>query len=93
MTDVNMDKIMSEIKQTGYLNRRFTKKDTMSREWGFYVNLEAMENNDIEIRYFNGRMHSDIIEKLGLLEDILEKISISQLMSLVRTVGGKNGRT
>ena len=85
MTDVNMDKIMSEIKQTGYLNRRFTKKDTMSREWGFYVNLEAMENNDIEIRYFNGRMHSDIIEKLGLLEDILEKISISQLMSLVRT--------
>jgi hypothetical protein len=84
---------MSEIKQTGYLTRRFTKKDTMSREWGFYVNLEASENTDIEIKYFNGRMHSDIIEKLGLLEDILEKISISQLMSLVRTVGGKNGRT
>jgi hypothetical protein len=84
---------MSEIKQTGYLTRRFTKKDTMSREWGFYVNLEASENTDIEIKYFNGRMHSDMIEKLGLLEDILEKISISQLMSLVRTVGGKNGRT
>lgn len=88
-----MQQIMSEIKQTGYLTRRFTKKDTMSREWGFYVNLEASENTDIEIKYFNGRMHSDIIEKLGLLEDILEKISISQLMSLVRTVGGKNGRT
>lgn len=88
-----MRQIMSEIKQTGYLTRRFTKKDTMSREWGFYVNLEASENTDIEIKYFNGRMHSDMIEKLGLLEDILEKISISQLMSLVRTVGGKNGRT
>ncbi len=88
-----MQQIMSEIKQTGYLTRRFTKKDTMSREWGFYVNLEASENTDIEIKYFNGRMHSDMIEKLGLLEDILEKISISQLMSLVRTVGGKNGRT
>ena len=88
-----MQQIMSEIKQTGYLTRRFTKKDTMSREWGFYINLEASENTDIEIKYLNGRMHSDIIEKLGLLEDILEKISISQLMSLVRTVGGKNGRT
>ena len=88
-----MQQIMSEIKQTGYLTRRFTKKDTMSREWGFYVNLEASENTDIEFKYFNGRMHSDIIEKLGLLEDILEKISVSQLMSLVRTVGGKNGRT
>lgn len=88
-----MQQIMSEIKQTGYLTRRFTKKDTMSREWGFYVNLEASENTDIEIKYFNGRMHSDMIEKPGLLEDILEKISISQLMSLVRTVGGKNGRT
>ncbi len=88
-----MQQIMSEIKQTGYLTRRFTKKDTMSKEWGFYVNLEASENTDIEIKYFNGRMHSDMIEKLGLLEDILEKISISQLMSLVRTVGGKNGRT
>lgn len=88
-----MQQIMSKIKQTGYLTRRFTKKDTMSREWGFYVNLEASENTDIEIKYFNGRMHSDMIEKLGLLEDILEKISISQLMSLVRTVGGKNGRT
>ena len=88
-----MQQIMSEIKQTGYLTRRFTKKDTMSREWGFYVNLEASENTDIEIKYFNGRMHSDMIEKLSLLEDILEKISISQLMSLVRTVGGKNGRT
>lgn len=88
-----MQQIMSEIKQTWYLTRRFTKKDTMSKEWGFYVNLEASENTDIEIKYFNGRMHSDMIEKLGLLEDILEKISISQLMSLVRTVGGKNGRT
>ena len=88
-----MQQIMSEIKQTGYLTRRFTKKDTMSKEWGFYVNLEASENTDIEIKYFNGRMHSDMIEKLGLLEDILEKVSISQLMSLVRTVGGKNGRT
>lgn len=88
-----MQQIMSEIKQTGYLTRRFTKKDTMSKEWGFYVNLETSENTDIEIKYFNGRMHSDMIEKLGLLEDILEKISISQLMSLVRTVGGKNGRT
>lgn len=88
-----MQQIMSEIKQTGYLTRRYTKKDTMSKEWGFYVNLEASENTDIEIKYFNGRMHSDMIEKLGLLEDILEKISISQLMSLVRTVGGKNGRT
>ena len=87
-----MQQIMSEIKQTGYLTRRYTKKDTMSKEWGFYVNLEASENTDIEIKYFNGRMHSDMIEKLGLLEDILEKISISQLMSLVRTVGGKNGR-
>ena len=87
-----MQQIMSEIKQTGYLTRRFTKKDTMSKEWGFYVNLEASENTDIEIKYFNGRMHSDMIEKLGLLEDILGKISISQLMSLVRTVGGKNGR-
>lgn len=79
-----MQQIMSEIKQTGYLTRRYTKKDTMSKEWGFYVNLEASENTDIEIKYFNGRMHSDMIEKLGLLEDILEKISISQLMSLVR---------
>lgn len=87
MSDPNFDRILSEIKQTGYLNRRFTSKDTMSREYGFYINLEARDNNDIEIKYYNGRMHSDIIEKLGLLEDILEKISISQLMAFIRTKG------
>ncbi len=80
------DLILAEIKQTGYLNRRFTRKDTLSRKWGFYINLEARENNDIEINYFNGRIHADIVEKLGLLEDILEKISISQLMALCKTL-------
>lgn len=87
------EQLMREIKQTGYLNRRYTKKDSMSREWGYYINLEGAECTDIEFRYCKGRIHGDILEKLGLLEDILEKISISQLMSLVRTVGGKNGRT
>lgn len=84
-----LDEISREIKQTGYLNHRYTKKNTMSKKWGYYINLEGSESRDVEFAYFRGRVTSDVIEKLGLLEDILEKISISQLMSLVRTVGGE----
>lgn len=84
-----LDEISREIKQTGYLNRRFTKKDTMSREWGYYINLESAENGDVSISYFRGRVKSDVIEKLGLLEDILEDVSISQLLALRKTVKRK----
>ena len=84
-----LDEISREIKQTRYLNRRFTKKDTMSRERGYYINLESVENGDISISYFRGRVKSDAIEKLGLLEDILEDVSISQLLALRKTVKRK----
>lgn len=84
-----LDEISREIKQTGYLNRRFTKKDTMSREWGYYINLESAENGDISVSYFKGRVKSDVIEKLGLLEDILEDVPISQLLALRKTVKRK----
>lgn len=84
-----LDEISREIKQTGYLNRRFTKKDTMSREWGYYINLESAENGDISASYFKGRVKSDVIEKLGLLEDILEDVPISQLLALRKTVKRK----
>ena len=78
------EQLMREIKQTGYLNHRYTKPDTMSKEWGYYINLEGIENSDIEFRYCKGRIHGDILEKLGLLEDILEHITIPQLLSFVR---------
>ena len=81
-----LDEISREIKQTGYLNRRFTKKDTMSRERGYYINLESAENGDISVSYFKGRVKSDVIEKLGLLEDILEDVPISRLLALRKTV-------
>ena len=84
-----LDEISREIKQTGYLNRRFTKKDTMSREQGYYINLESAENGDVSVSYFKGRVKSDVIEKLGLLEDILEDVSISQLLALRKTVKRK----
>ncbi len=84
-----LDEISREIKQTGYLNRRFTKKDTMSRERGYYINLESAENGDVSVSYFKGRVKSDVIEKLGLLEDILEDVSISQLLALRKTVKRK----
>lgn len=84
-----LDETAKEIKQTGYLSRRFTKKDTMSKEWDYYVNLESAENDDVSIAYFKGRIKSDIIEKLGLLEDILEDISITQLLSLRRAIKRK----
>lgn len=84
-----LDEISREIKQTGYLNRRFTKKDTMSREWGYYINLESAENGDISVSYFKGRVKSDVIEKLGLLEDILEDVPISRLLALRKTVKRK----
>ena len=51
-----LDEISREIKQTGYLNRRFTKKDTMSREWSYYINLESAENGDVSVSYFKGRL-------------------------------------
>lgn len=86
-----LDEIQREIKQTGYLNRRYTKKHTMSRQWGYYINLESIESSDIEFAYFKGRVMSDVIEKLGLLEDILEKITITQLMALIKTKEKKNG--
>ena len=85
---VKKDNILSEIKQTGYLNHRYTKTDTMSREWGYYINLEGSENRETEFHYFNGRVHSEIIEKLGLVEDILEKIPITQLIALLKTKEG-----
>ncbi len=84
-----LDEISREIKQTGYLNRRFTKKDTMSRERGYYINLESAENGDVSVSYFKGRVKSDVIEKLGLLEDILEDVSISQLLALRKTLKRK----
>lgn len=84
-----LDEISREIKQTGYLNRRFTKKDTMSRERGYYINLESAENGDISVSYFKGRVKSDVIEKLGLLEDILEDVPISRLLALRKTVKRK----
>lgn len=80
-----LDQIQSEIKQTGYLNHRYTRKDNLSREFGYYISLECIEGQNVEFRYYNGRVHSDVIEKLGLLEDILEKITISQLLALVKT--------
>ena len=87
MSDI--DEIMHEVKQTGYLNRRYTQKDTLSREWGYYINLESLENSDISMSYFRGRVKCDIIEKLGLLEDILEDITITQLLALRKTMKGK----
>lgn len=83
--DKEMDQIFREIKQTGYLNHRYTKKDTTSREYGYYINLEGSEARDIDFRYGNGRVHSDVIEKLGLFEDIFEKINVPQLLSFIRT--------
>lgn len=82
-----LDETLKEIKQTGYLNHRYTKKNTMSKKWGYYINLEGSESSEVELEYFRGRVMSDIIEKLGLIEDILEKISITQLMALIKTVG------
>lgn len=76
--------IMQEIKQTGYLNHRYTKKDGMSKEWGYYINLEGSESGDVEFRYCKGRVHSDVIEKLGLIEDILEQITVPQLLSFLK---------
>ncbi|MBR3580760.1 MAG: hypothetical protein IKN95_07170 [Lachnospiraceae bacterium] len=59
----------------------------MSREWKYYINLESEESKDIDFKYANGRVCSDVIEKLGLLEDILEKVSIDQLMAFMKTKG------
>jgi len=80
-----LDQIQSEIKQTGYLNHRYTRKDNLSREFGYYISLECTESQNIEFRYYNGHIHSDVIEKLGLMEDILEKVTISQLMAFIKT--------
>lgn len=75
--------ILSSVKQTGYLHRRYTKVNTTSHEWGYYIDLDA--NRDIEEVRSCMRLRSDIVEKLGLLEDIIEKISVDQLMALVKT--------
>lgn len=80
-----LDEISKEIKQTGYLNHRYTKKNTTSKKWGYYINLEGSESSEVEFGYFKGRVMSDIVEKLGLLEDILDKITITQLMALIKT--------
>lgn len=84
---MDFGEIRREINQTGYLSHRYTRKDHTSREWGYYISLESAENCDIEFRYAKGRIHGDIFEKLGLIEDILEVISIDQLMALVKTKG------
>lgn len=68
-----------------YLNQRLTKKDTTSREHEYYLNIESQENSDIEFRYCKGRLHGEVIDKLGYLEDILEKIPYNQLMALIKT--------
>ena len=78
---------LSEIKKMGILNHRYTKRHTMSREWKYYINLEGEKSKDIDFKYANGRVCSDVIEKLGLLEDILEKVSINQLMAFMKTKG------
>lgn len=78
---------LSEIKKMGILNHRYTKRHNMSREWKYYINLEGGESKDIDFKYANGRVCSDVIEKLGLLEDILEKVSINQLMAFMKTKG------
>ena len=79
--------ILSEIKQTGYLRQRHTKVSRMSREYQYYIDLDASANRTIDFKYSDGRLYGDIIEKLGLLEDILGKISINQLMALIKTKG------
>jgi len=84
-----IDEILSGTKQTGYLKTRHTKASTLSKEWKYYIPLEFEENKMIEFKYFNGRIYGDIIEKLGMLEDILEVISIDQLMALVKTKKGR----
>lgn len=86
--DKEFNKLLSEIKQTGYLKVRHTKRSTLSREYEFYVPLEYEANRRIEFKYMDGRFYGDIIEKLGLLEDILEVISVDQLMALVKTNRG-----
>ena len=78
---------LSEIKKKGIFNHRYTKRHNMSREWKYYINLESEESKDIDFKYANGRVCSDVIEKLGLLEDILEKVSIDQLMAFMKTKG------
>lgn len=80
--------ILSANKQAGILRHRYTKIHTTSRQWKYYINLEGSESRDIDFKYANGRVCSDVIEKLGLLEDILDKVSIDQLMALMRTKKG-----
>lgn len=81
----SLELIMKEIKQTGYLNQRYTKIHTTSREYGYYLNLEGMECSDIEFRYCKGRLMGDVFEKLGLLEDLLEKIPPRQFIQLIES--------
>ena len=84
-----IDDLLKTAKQAAGLKRRYTKPDTLSREWGYYINMDSAENGDIEFKYYKGRVHSDVIEKLGLIEDILEVISVDQLLSFIKMKKGR----
>ena len=80
--DKEFRKLLTEIKQAGCLKTRHTKPTTLSREYRYYIPLNYEDNRTIEFKYMDGRIYGDIVDKLGLIEDLLEDISIEQLIAI-----------
>ena len=80
--DKEFRELLTEIKKTGLLKTRHTKPATLSREYQYYIPLDYDVNRTIEFKYMDGRIYGDIVDKLGLIEDLLEDISIEQLMAI-----------
>ena len=80
-----LEDVLSRIKRDGILRHRYTKTNSTSREYGYYINLEGQECSDIEFRYYKGRVTGDVLEKLGILEDLLDMITPEKFEEMIET--------
>lgn len=80
-----LEDVLSKIKRGGILRHRYTKTNSTSREYGYYINLEGQECSDIEFRYCKGRVTGDALEKLGILEDLLDMITPEKFEEMIET--------
>lgn len=80
-----LEDILPRIKRAGILRHRYTKANCTSKEYGYYINLEGQECSDVEFRYCKGRVTGEVLEKLGILEDLLDMITPEQFVSMIET--------
>lgn len=62
------------------MNEKYTRMNTTSREWRYYVPRAG----EVEHRIFNDRITGDLVEALGIYEELFSKMHPTEILNIAR---------